>query len=315
MKTVLVTGGAGFIGSHVCEALLRRGDRVVCVDCLSGLLYPASRKVRNLDALKHKDFVFREVDITDAAALGEVFADNRFDAVVHLAALAGVRTSVEKPELYVRVNVEGTLNLLELCRKHGVTTFVFASSSSVYGERSMVPFCESDSVDRPSSPYAATKRCGELLCSTYSHLHGIKCSCLRFFSVYGPRGRPDMAPWKFTEGVLTKPPVPLFGDGTIRRDFTYVTDVADGIIAAMDLGTQYGIFNIGNEHPVSMNELIAVIERITGKRAQVERKPGKPEDVPVTFADVRKSKEVLGYEPKVGIEEGMRRFIAWYQTQ
>jgi UDP-glucuronate 4-epimerase len=315
MKTILVTGGAGFIGSHTCEALLARGDRVLCVDNLSELLYPASFKIKNLDVLKHKNFTFHKVDITDMIPLGAVFASNKIDAVIHLAALAGVRPSTEHPLLYNKVNIEGTMNLLELCRKYDIKNFVFASSSSVYGENSTVPFSEKDSCDRPSSQYAATKRCGELLCATYSHLYGIHCSCLRFFTVYGPRGRPDMAAWKFTEGILTKPPVTVFGDGSIKRDFTFVTDIVAGILAAMEKSPLYDVFNLGNEKPVSLNELIALIEKITGKKAQVQHKPGKPEDMPITFADTKKSKEVLGYQPKVSLEEGIRRFIDWYQKR
>jgi UDP-glucuronate 4-epimerase len=178
-----------------------------------------------------------------------------------------------------------------------------------------VPFNEEDRADRPASPYAASKRAGELLCATYSHLYGIRCTCLRFFSVYGPRGRPDMAVWKFTEGILRKPPVVVYGDGSIRRDLTYVTDIVDGILAALDLGPRYDIFNLGDERPIAMAELISIIEKATGRKAQIEYRPAKPEDVPVTYADITKAKEVLGYSPKVGIEEGVRRFVEWYQDQ
>jgi len=314
---ILVTGGVGFIGSHVCEALLERGDDVLVIDNVNGF-YDIDNKLGNLKLLNDKarlnttrSFNFLLTDITDKAKVGEAF-DRGVDAVIHLAGMAGVRASVDDPLLYERVNVQGTLNLLEECRKRGIGRFIAASSSSVYGRNSKPPFREDEPADRPSSPYAATKRSLELHCATYSELFGINCSCLRFFSVYGPRGRPDMAVWKFTEGILTKPPVVINGDGSIRRDLTYVGDVAQGVLAALDKAPRHEIFNLGRGQPTSMNELLAIVEKATGRKAEVEHRPAKDEDIPLTFADISKARAMLGYEPKVTLEEGVRRFVEWY---
>ncbi len=314
MGTILVTGGAGFIGSHTCEALLSRGDHVVSVDNLDPF-YSKEQKLANLALLQRPGFTSIIADITDRAALERVFTQHSFDAVIHIAALAGVRTSVEEPLRYEKVNVQGTLHLLEACRKRGIKRFVFASSSSVYGEESVAPFKETERADRPASPYAATKRAGEHLCFTYSHLFGMHCTCLRFFSVYGPRGRPDMAVWKFTESILTKPPLVIHGDGSTKRDFTYVGDIVSGILAALDLSPRFEIINLGNGTPVSLKDLLAITEKVTGKKASVTHDAAKPEDVPVTHADLTKAKEVLRYTPRVGLEEGVRRFVEWYRTR
>jgi len=311
--TVLVTGGAGFIGSHVCETLLRQGDNVVCLDNFDDF-YDRAYKERNLQELQSAGGSLRivDADITDNHRLLDVFRANEPSAVVHLAALAGVRRSVEQPLRYSRVNVEGTLNVLEACRASGCRTLAFASSSSVYGSAATPPFVETMAADRPSSPYAATKRAGELLCATYSELYGIRTPCLRFFSVYGPRGRPDMAVWKFTQGVL-QPPVPLNGDGSVQRDFTYVGDVVDGVLAALRVAPQYDVFNLGRGEPTSLLELLRIVEEVIGRKARIELHPAKQEDVPVTHADLTKARRVLGYEPQVGLHEGVRRFVAWYK--
>jgi UDP-glucuronate 4-epimerase len=311
MSTVVVTGGAGFIGSHLCEALLRRGDRVVAIDNLNDFYDPAIKR-RSLAALaKQPGFRFVEKDIRDRGAMASEIAGAKPDAIVHLAAMAGVRPSIENPALYADVNVMGTVHLLDAAVAARVGRFIFASSSSVYGNNEKVPFSEDDRVDEPISPYAATKKAGELIAHTYAHLHGMAVSCLRFFTVYGPRQRPEMAIHKFARLILEGKPVPMFGDGSMRRDFTYIDDIVDGVVRSLDRAKGYRIYNLGESRTVSLREMIAALENALGKKAAIQRLPEVPGDVRITYADVSRAKSELGYAPSFPLEEGLGRFAAW----
>jgi UDP-glucuronate 4-epimerase len=313
--TILVTGGAGFIGSHLCERLLKEGPFVACVDNFNDFYDPA-RKRRNLAAAQeHPGFTLHEVDICDGEALRAAFAAARPDVVVHLAAWAGVRPSRRWPQRYVAVNVGGTTNVLECCREVGVTRLVFGSSSSVYGNAAALPFQEEDPAVQPISPYAATKRAGELLGHTYHHLYGLNVTCLRFFTVYGPRQRPDLAIHKFTRLIDTGQPVEMYGDGTSQRDYTYVDDLIDGVVRAIDRDLGYEIINLGEARTVALRELIALLENALGKKAIIKRLPPQPGDVERTYADVTKAGRLLGYQPQTPIEEGLERFVAWYREE
>jgi UDP-glucuronate 4-epimerase len=316
MRNVLVTGGAGFIGSHLVARLLAEGRwRVTVVDDFNDFYDPALKR-RNVEPhLGRGEFALREADIRDRAALEEVFEGTKFDVIVHLAARAGVRPSLAEPVLYAETNINGTVNLLELARAYGVRQFVFGSSSSVYGENEKVPFAEEDPVFKPISPYAATKAAGELLCHTYSHLFGLRCVCLRFFTVYGARQRPDLAIHKFARLISEGRAVPVFGDGTTRRDYTYVDDIIAGVRAAMDYGAStYEVINLGGSRTVELRELIALLERELGREARIDRQPPQPGDVPQTYADVTKARRLLGYDPQTPIEEGIRRFVEWFRS-
>lgn len=310
---VLVTGCAGFIGSHVAEALLERGDSVIGVDCINDY-YNIKFKEENLKLLKkHHGFVFYKKDICDYKAMRKIFEKQKPDKIVHLAARAGVRPSIEHPLLYQEVNVKGTLNLLELAKEFKVKSFIFASSSSVYGNQKKIPFSEADNVDHPISPYAATKKAGELLCYTYHHLHNMRITCLRFFTVYGPRGRPDMAPYMFVENVLKGKPLKKFGDGSSKRDYTFISDIVNGVVAAIDKELEFEIINLGNNKPVSLNDFISLVERLTGRKALIEQLPMQPGDVNTTYADISKAKKLLDYQPRTSFEEGMKVFVEWYK--
>jgi len=310
---ILVTGCAGFIGSHVAEALLLRGDTVIGIDNINDYYDPA-KKEKNLEILKkHKKFVFYKEDIRNYDNLKRIFIRENPDKVVHLAARAGVRASIQNPLLYQDVNIRGTLNLLELAKNSKAKSFVFASSSSVYGNQEKTPFSEDDDVSTPISPYAATKRAGELLCYTYHHLYNTSITCLRFFTVYGPRGRPDMAPYKFTKLIIEGKPVPRYGDGTTKRDYTYITDIVKGVIAAIDKELSFEIINLGNNKPVMLNDFIRVIEEATHRKAVIKEMPMQPGDVNITYADIRKAQRLLGYQPETSIEEGMKKFVEWYE--
>ena len=312
---ILVTGGAGFIGSHVSERLLRDGHEVAIIDDLNHF-YTPQLKVGNLTAIRKAGLLrFYEGDVRDEELVGRVFAENRPHAVIHLAARAGVRPSLEQALLYESVNVRGTMVLLEQCRAHGTGKFVFASSSSVYGIADRVPFSEDGTANLPISPYAATKLAGEKLCFTYSHLYDLPVTCLRFFTVYGPRQRPDLAIRKFTERIDAGLPIPVFGDGSSSRDYTYIDDIVDGVIAALFHPGRYDIFNLGNSSPIDLMGLIRLIERNLAKRAKLNWMPAQPGDMPVTFADISKSKRVLGYEPRTPIAEGIRVFVEWHREQ
>jgi UDP-glucuronate 4-epimerase len=312
---ILVTGGAGFIGSHLIENLLGRGDEVVCLDNLNAYYDPKIKWDNLAGCVNHPCFKIVEGDIRDKALVDRLFQDGAFDALVHLAARAGVRASIEQPLLYEEVNVKGTLNLLEASRRFGVGKFVFMSSSSVYGESAEVPFRETDRADRPISPYAATKVAAELECFTTHHLYGLPVVCLRLFTVYGPRQRPDMAIHKFTGMIARGEPVPMFGDGRSQRDYTYISDIIDGIVRAIAFDGAFEIFNLGESRTVELRGLIALIEENLGCKAKIERLPEQPGDVPITFADVGKARKMLGYEPRVGIEEGVRQFVTWWREK
>jgi UDP-glucuronate 4-epimerase len=315
MRSILVTGGAGFIGSHLVARLLGEGAwRVSVVDDFNDFYDPAVKRRNVVRYLGRKDFQLFEADIRDRAALASIFREAAFDCVVHLAARAGVRPSLAEPVLYAETNIAGTLNLLELAREHNVRQFVFGSSSSVYGENEKVPFSEDDPVFKPISPYAATKAAGELLCHTYSHLFGLRCVALRFFTVYGARQRPDLAIHKFARLIGEGKPIPVFGDGTTRRDYTYIDDIIAGVRAAIDYDASlYEVINLGESRTVELRELIGLIEKEMGRDAVIDRRPLQPGDVPQTFADISKAERLLGYHPQTPIEEGIRRFVEWFK--
>jgi UDP-glucuronate 4-epimerase len=310
---VLLTGVAGFIGSHVAERLLTDGWDVVGLDNFNDFYDPAVKRA-NVDRFHaHPAFQLVEADIGDRGALDSIVRAGRLDAVVHLAARAGVRPSLERPRDYMDTNLAGTTELLEMARRSEIPKFIFASSSSVYGEREGSPFRESDNVDFPVSPYAATKKAGELLCYTYHHNFSIAVSCLRFFTVYGPRQRPEMAIHKFSRLIDNGEAVTLYGNGKSRRDYTFVTDIAQGVVAALEHANGYKIYNLGNNRTVELNELIELLEKNIGKKARIERLPPQPGDVPLTCADIEHAHRDLGYNPTVPIELGLERFVEWFK--
>lgn len=320
---VLVTGGAGFIGSHLTESLIREGLETAVVDNLNPF-YPRSLKQRNLDEIRRTgSFEFHEADICDLQAMRQIMERHRFDTIIHLAALAGVRPSIDDPISYEKVNVGGTTNLLQLAVEYKVRRFIFGSSSSVYGATSKVPFSEDHVEGRPISPYAATKLAGELLCYTYAHLFDLECVCLRFFTVYGPRQRPDLAIRKFTELIDASKPIPFFGDGTSGRDYTFVKDIVEGINAArrFDMRANRGAseapfetFNLGNSSPITLSEMVKAIENVTGKEAALDRKPFQPGDVPITWASVEKAERLLHFRPQTPFSEGLKAFVEWHRS-
>lgn len=312
---ILVTGAAGFIGSSVSERLLERGDEVVGLDNFDPF-YDQKIKEHNLKELRtHSGFIFEEGDILDSERLQELFR-RKIDRVVHLAALAGVRPSLVAPKRYMRVNVEGTVNLLEVCRAFDVRQVVVASSSSVYGSRSVTPFSEEDSCDYPVSPYAASKKATEVVCATYHHLYQMGITCLRFFTVYGPRQRPEMAIHSFVRLALQGKPLPMFGDGSSGRDYTYIDDIVEGTIAALDHVTQdFRIYNLGGSQPVLLRELIQAIGQATSCSIMVSPHPWQEGDVPITSANIQRAQAELGYTPRVPLAEGLARFVGWYQKQ
>jgi UDP-glucuronate 4-epimerase len=315
-KNILVTGGAGFIGSHLVDNLLlsAEGARQVTVVDNFNEFYSPEIKRRNISShLDDPRLRLRKVDICDREALRAVFAESRFDAVVHLAAWAGVRPSLLNPRLYTEVNVNGTLNLLEMAKEFEVGQFVFGSSSSVYGINCKIPFSEEDKISKPISPYAATKAAGELLCHTFSHLYDIRTVCLRFFTVYGARQRPDLAIHKFSKQIWAGEPIQMFGDGTTRRDYTYVDDIIQGVRAAIDYEkSNHEIFNLGESQTIELTRLIGLLEENLGRKAVIDRQPMQPGDVPVTFADISKAREILNYNPQTKIEDGIPKFTEWF---
>ncbi|MBL8150644.1 MAG: GDP-mannose 4,6-dehydratase [Blastocatellia bacterium] len=312
---VLVTGGAGFIGSHLSEYLLKRGESVAVVDELNDFYDPEIKRNNLAEVSRHGNLHFYQTDIRDSRKLAEIFELEKPEKVVHLAARAGVRPSLSAPLLYEEVNVIGTLHLLELCRKFPITNFVFASSSSVYGINSKLPFAEDDPIEKPVSPYATTKRSGELLVFNYSHLYSLPATCLRFFTVYGPRQRPEMGIHKFTSKILSGKEVEVYGDGQSRRDYTYIDDIVGGIVKALDNPKPFAIYNLGGSSPVTLTELIERIEEAAGVKAIRKYLPDQPGDVPVTYADICKAKVELGFEPAVDLKTGLARFVAWYREK
>ena len=311
----LVTGGAGFIGSHVCESLLLAGHRVWAFDELNDFYDPRLKRqnLRELQAL-NRPFEFVQGDLTNADTVSGLLSAVRFDQIIHLAARAGVRPSLEQPALYQRVNVEGTVNLLEAARRTGVRKLTMASSSSVYGINAKVPFSESDPVFSTVSPYAASKLACEALGHVYHHLYGLDIAMLRLFTVYGPRQRPDLAIHKFTRLIQAGQPIPVFGDGSTARDHTYITDILSGILACTRLEFGFEIFNLGESQTIRLDRLIELIEQAVGKKAVIDRQPEQPGDVPLTCADISKARERLGYQPRVMAEEGIPRFVAWFRS-
>lgn len=322
MRTILVTGGAGFIGSNLSEQLLKEGNKVIVIDNFNDYYDPKIKRnnieevkktclINNISLENYKVF---EGDIRDNDFLKIVFS-NKIDSIMHLAAMAGVRPSIQNPSLYYDVNITGTVNLLERCRENNIKQFVFASSSSVYGNNKKIPFSETDRVDNPISPYAATKKSGELLCYTYHHLFDMNIACLRFFTVYGPRQRPDLAINKFTTLIMEDKEIPFYGDGTTSRDYTYIEDIVSGIVSSINYVNNkdkiFEIFNIGGDKTVSLNEMVQTIEEVLGKKAKLNKLPMQPGDVNRTCADISHSKKIIGYNPKTTFKEGIRKFIEW----
>jgi UDP-glucuronate 4-epimerase len=316
MKNVLITGGAGFIGSHLVDRLTNEGGwRITVVDDLNDFYDPAIKRENISARLANPDFKLIEADIRNQEQLLQAFSETNFDCIVHLAARAGVRPSLKEPRLYVETNINGTLNLLELARAQGVKQFIFGSSSSVYGLNAKVPFAEADQIFKPISPYAATKAAGELLCHSYAHLYDMRIVCLRFFTVYGARQRPDLAIHKFAKLISAGRPIPVFGDGTTRRDYTYIDDIIAGVRAAMDYDqSNYEVINLGESRTVELRELISLLEQALDRHATIDRQPLQPGDVTQTFADISKARRLLGYNPQTQIEKGIEKFVEWFQA-
>lgn len=321
MKTILVTGGAGFIGSHLCELLINKGYQLCILDSMNDYYNPEYKK-ENLNAiLAHAGNVsrpkFYKLDIRNKDELNNIFFENNIDIVIHLAAYAGVRPSIENSLLYTEVNINGTLNILDCMKQHNVKKLIFASSSSVYGNNKIVPFSENDIVDFPISPYAATKKAGELLCHTYHHLYHIDIACLRFFTVYGPRQRPDLAIYKFTDLMMRNQPVPFYGDGSSRRDYTFITDILDGIYKSLSWiesdENLFEVFNLGESTTISLAEMVQAIESATGKKAMLNHLPKQAGDVDITYANITKAKTLLNYTPKTHFQSGINQFVEWFK--
>jgi UDP-glucuronate 4-epimerase len=309
-EKVLVTGGAGFIGSHLCEALLANGAELIVIDDFNDFYDPAIKR-KNIAGIRDR-ITLMEGDIRDTVMVDSIFAQHQFDKVFHLAARAGVRPSIADPRLYLSTNIDGTLNLLEGCRKTGVKHFVFASSSSVYGVNKKVPFAEDDLIQRTISPYAASKLAGEQLCSNYSHLYGIRCICLRFFTVYGPRQRPDLAISKFTRNIMAGIPIDQYGDGSTARDYTYIDNIIHGVVAAgIYTASDFEIINLGGSATNTLQQLIVGLEKIISIKARINQLPEQPGDVPLTYADVSKAQRLLGYTPNTPLRQGLQWYIEW----
>ena len=316
MSKVLLTGFAGFIGSHLTEKLLQNDHSVVGIDDFNDF-YDPKIKERNISGFKdHKNFTFNKGDIRDKNFINGVFIKHRPEIIIHLAARAGVRPSIQQPALYEEVNVLGTLNLLEAAKENKCKKIIFGSSSSVYGECKNIPFKETEPDLRPISPYGVSKLTGEKYCNAYNHLYKLPVICLRFFTVYGPRQRPDLAIYKFTKLIDEGKSIPVFGKGDYKRDFTYITEIIDGIMGAINYNkTTFEIFNLGESHTTSVVDLIKLIENATGKKAKIDYEPAQPGDVPLTYADISKAEKLLGYEPRTKPEEGIKKFVAWYKEE
>ncbi|APC40804.1 GDP-mannose 4,6-dehydratase [Clostridium estertheticum] len=325
-NSILVTGGAGFIGSNLCDYLLKNNNKIIIVDNFNDFYNPLIKrnnitKIQNsmkINNITDDNLIIKEGDIRDTIFLTKIFSLYKIDIVIHLAAMAGVRPSIINPFLYNEVNMTGTLNLLDICNKYKINKFIFASSSSVYGNNEKLPFTESDPVDSPISPYGATKKSGELLCHVYSHLYGFNIACLRFFTVYGPRQRPDLAIYKFTESILKGKEISIFGDGTTKRDYTYIDDIVQGIDKAITWTTtdknKYEIFNLGGSTTIMLNYMIERIEIELGTKAIIKYLPMQPGDVNITYANISKSKEILGYKPITNFDYGIHKFVKWFKT-
>lgn len=335
MKTYLITGASGFIGSNLAKKLLSSGHKVINVDIFNDY-YDLSIKINNVlesvgstsacsdtgqlkTIVDSKSYKLEISDIRDLADIRKIFTENRIDTVIHLAAMAGVRPSIENPMLYQDVNVKGTMNMLECCREFGVSKFIMASSSSVYGNNKKVPFSETDIVDFAISPYAATKKSCEVIGHSYHHLFNIDMAMLRFFTVYGPGQRPDLAIHKFTKMIEDGTPIPFYGDGDTKRDYTYIDDIVDGVIKAAEYvennSSVYEIFNLGESQTISLSEMVSTIEDILGKKAKINKLPMQPGDVNITFANIDKAKKMLGYNPSMVFSEGIKEFVAWYRRK
>jgi UDP-glucuronate 4-epimerase len=314
MKTVLVTGAAGFIGSNLTQALLEGGYRVVGVDNFDDTYNPLFKEEQIAPALANPNFALYRVDIRDLPALTKVFEAEKPTLVVHLAAKADTRDAVQTPRVYISINIDGTLNILELCKEYVVENLVIASSSSVYGNSQNVPWSENEAADRPLSPYGATKRAIELLAHTYHHNFGMNITCLRYFNAYGENNRPGMVPYVWAEKLLKSEEIEISGDGNRKRDYTYIGDIVRGTILAMEKPLGFEVINLGNSTPVSLNELLAMFEKVLRITAQVKSRPSNSASVEVTYADVRKAKELLGWEPQVSLETGLTKLVAWFQT-
>lgn len=315
MQSILVTGGAGFIGSHLVDRLLATGDKVTMLDNFNPFYDPKLKRANIAPHQDHNEYRLVEGDIRDAALVDDLFAGSEFDQVIHLAAMAGVRPSITNPQLYQDVNLNGTGNLLEATRKHSVKQFIFASSSSVYGNNEKTPFAEVDPVDHPISPYAATKKAGELIAYTYHHLYQIKIACLRFFTVYGPRQRPEMAIHKFADRICQGQEIEVYAGGKSRRDYTYVADIIDGIMASRTANYDYEIINLGRSDTVVLSDLVKKLESGLGKPASINMQPSQPGDVSQTFADITKARQLLGYDPKTSIDDGLKLFLKWHDQE
>jgi UDP-glucuronate 4-epimerase len=310
---ILVTGGAGFIGSHLCGRLMREGHQVVCLDNFDDFYNPEIKRRNIQETIGEAQFELIEGDIRDTQVIARIFRGRTFDVVIHLAARAGVRPSIDYPKLYEEVNCQGTINLLDACREFEIKNFVFASSSSVYGGNSKVPFSEEDRVDTPISPYGATKRAGELFCYSYHRLFDINITCLRYFTVFGPRQRPEMAIHKFTRLIDGGEKVPMYGDGQSMRDYTYIDDIIDGTLGAISRNKGYEIYNLGESRTIRLTDLIQMLEEALGKTAIIEGCPEQRGDMSITYANIEKARRKLGYAPRVSMEEGIGRFVEWYR--
>lgn len=311
--TILLTGAAGFIGSHVADKLIDAGETVLAVDNFCDYYNPAFKEENVAHHAKNPNYRLFRVDITDYDGMRKIFLQHHVDIIIHLAAQAGVRISIQKPLHAQKVNIEGTYTIFELAREFGVRDVIYASSSSVYGNQEKAPFSEDDNVDTPISPYAATKKANELIAYTYHHLYDMNCIGLRFFTVYGERGRPDMSPYLFADMILNEKPLRRYGDGSMERDFTYIDDIVNGVIACIGKPLGYEVINLGNNNCVTLNDYIGAFEHVTGKKAIIDEHPEQPGDVRKTYASIDKAKRLLGWEPTTNLDQGLKKFMSWFK--
>ena len=311
-RTILVTGGAGFIGSLLIDNLLKKGDNIVCIDNLNEFYNPSIKRLNQVNHYEYEHYEFYEGDILDEGLVKSIFKKHDIEIVIHLAAMAGVRPSISNPTLYTEVNIIGTRIILDAMVESNVERLIFASSSSVYGNNKKIPFCEDDNVDRPISPYAATKKMGELLCHAYHHIYELNISLLRFFTVYGPRQRPEMAIHQFVRNVLKEEPIIVFGNGSTARDYTYIDDIIDGIIQSIESDDRYMIYNLGNSEPIKLSNLISTIAETTSIEPIIEYQEIPQGDVVQTYADINRAQNNLKYDQKTGIQDGISKFVKWY---